>query len=292
MMTVDGFKLFCMRAGTKRGEQICRYYISLEKENDMLKQQNAELVADNAGLVGAADAFRAEVASGNVSVTSHSDAATARLSKIAEQVNTLATRSKERDTDATMAAALARDRRKAHVRERHETHCIHSESYFNNIARHKEIVATTEEIAAEEEAIRVAQEATAAKTEAVAAAREALKASNAAARAEYNRAKRRYEETCDAITIEEERLAERKRIREQDNADIDGTIKALEIEADAIRSEQSAVATDFAAIQAEHMAELARREAEWIKQQALSGRLLPSNLRTKLISALSDGAAH
>ena len=77
MMTVRGFKHFCMAAQTDRGEQIRDYYCSLEDENAELKEQNASLLADNVGLVGAADAFRAEITSGEVTVTANSDATTA-----------------------------------------------------------------------------------------------------------------------------------------------------------------------------------------------------------------------
>ena len=81
MMTVKCFKQFCLSNHNPRGRQIGLHYTQLEEES-------AALLADNVGLVDAANSFRAEVVSGQVT-------AAKRLQALAKKVDDLSSKTNQ-----------------------------------------------------------------------------------------------------------------------------------------------------------------------------------------------------
>jgi hypothetical protein len=198
MMTVHGFKHFCMAAQTDRGEQIRDYYCSL--------------LADNVGLVGAAAAFRAEVASGEVTVTANSDATTKRLQGIDKTVMDLSEKTKahieaRRDTDAE---SKLMDRRRSEWKN-WRTQTIKAA----HVKRHKAIAAAEQACA------------------------------NAVAGT-----KRRCSLMLELCDDESVKIARKEVIRLQTVADLESTVASLNAEADVLRADQTAVGTEFEAFQA------------------------------------------
>lgn len=249
MMTVRGFKHFCMAAQTDRGEQIRDYYCLLEDENAELKEQNASLLADNVGLVGAADAFRAEITSGKVAVTANSDATTKRLQVLDKTVMELSEKTKahieaRRDTDAQ---SKLMDRRRSEWKN-WRTQTIKAA----HVKRHKAIAAAERACA------------------------------NAVAGT-----KRRCSLILEICDDESVKIARKEAIRLQTVADLESTVASLNAEADVLRADQTAVGTEFEAFQASmKAAELewirARADQGRCLPDSLHARLMPAGPATAI----------